>query len=184
MARTVMMMINSDLNLLVKLFIGPDSDNDWRTKICIIYVLRSTSQSQSNNCPLNWKYFPTIIRKHQMRSSGSSGSRSSPGPPERQALHASQHQLSTFSPREKGFFIVINDILINIIDIIDIFIILNIHKVNITAGSPHSSFFFTLFIFFLPAAHAIWSNWSEISRVVMFSADLKRCWRWRWRWRW
>ena len=44
------MMINSNLNLLVKLFIGPDSDNDWRTKICIIYVLRSTSQSQSNNC--------------------------------------------------------------------------------------------------------------------------------------
>ena len=174
-----MVMMNSNLNLLVKLFIGPDSDNDWRTEICIIYVLRSTSQSQSNNCLLNWKDFPTIIRKHRRRSSsssGSSGSRSSPGPPERQALHASQHQLSTFSPREKGFFIVINDI-INIIDIIDIFLILNIHKVNITAGSPHSSFFFTLFIFFLPAAQAIWS---EISRVVMFSADLKRCWRWRW----
>ena len=112
-----MVMMNSNLNLLVKLFIGPDSDNDWRTEICIIYVLRSTSQSQSNNCPLNWKYFPTIIRKHQMRSSGSSGSRSSPGPPERQALHASQHQLSTFSPREKGFFILINNFIINIVDI-------------------------------------------------------------------
>ena len=171
------MMINSNLNLLVKLFIGPDSDNDWRTKICIIYVLRSTSQSQSNNCL-------SKIEKIFQPSSGNIGCNH---------LHHQDHQdqdhhlgrlnaklfmlhninSQPFHLKKKGFFTVINDIIINIIDIIDIFIMLNIHKLNITAGSPHSSFFFfTLLIFFLPAAQAIWS---EISRGVLFSADLKRC---------
>ena len=36
-----------NLSPLVKLLIGPDSDNDWRAKICIIHVLRNPSWTLS-----------------------------------------------------------------------------------------------------------------------------------------
>ena len=41
---------DDNLDPLVKLFIGPDSDNHWRAKICIIYVLRSPLSSWGKCC--------------------------------------------------------------------------------------------------------------------------------------